>query len=207
MKLHLGCGSNFVEGWINVDYSLGARVAHIPVVGTIAKVFGFFGLDWNPKIVLHNLTKPLPWPDTTVAVIYSSHTLEHLRSEDGDALIRECARVLKLGGILRIAVPDLERYVADYTKGRVSANFFIDSLLVFPQQGQPLRKRILNGYFDDGHTHKCMYDHTALITLMEKHGLKAEKRTSFDSRIDGIRDIELEDRTVNCVVVEGVKAG
>jgi translation initiation factor 1 (eIF-1/SUI1) len=31
LKLHLGCGTNVVEGWINIDYSLGAHLAKIPL--------------------------------------------------------------------------------------------------------------------------------------------------------------------------------
>lgn len=47
-------------------------------------------------------------------IVYHSHLLEHLDQEEGENLTKECLRVLKPGGILRISVPDLERICQDY---------------------------------------------------------------------------------------------
>jgi len=41
-------------------------------------------------------------------VVYHSHVLEHFSKKDGELLIKNCFRILKPGGIIRIAVPDLE---------------------------------------------------------------------------------------------------
>ena len=56
----------------------------------------------------------IPTPTQSVDLIYHSHLLEHLEQEEGEELIQECFRVLKAGGILRVAVPDLERICRDY---------------------------------------------------------------------------------------------
>ncbi len=166
---------------------------------------GLFHLSWQPQILVHDLTRPLPWADASVSVVYSSHTLEHLSREAGDALMLECARVLTSGGVVRFAVPDLEQSIHAYIRGQLLAENFVESLDVLHERGGSFLRRLVKRVLDDGHTHKCMYDHGALIRLMENHGLQAGRRGPFDSRIDGIRRIERIDRTECSVVVEGVK--
>ncbi len=46
--------------------------------------------------------------------VYHSHLLEHLRADEARAFLGECWRVLKPGGVLRIAVPDLEGIARAY---------------------------------------------------------------------------------------------
>jgi predicted SAM-dependent methyltransferase len=48
----------------------------------------------------------MPWPDSSVDLIIASHFLEHITRAEGDQFLKECFRVLKPGGILRITVPD-----------------------------------------------------------------------------------------------------
>ncbi len=205
MKIHLGCGPEFLENRVNVDYSLGARVASIPVLGQLVRKLGLFNTSWHSQILVHDLTQPLPWDDASVSVVYSSHTLEHLSREEGDALMGECARVLKPNGVLRFAVPDLEHSIQAYCQGQLPAEQFLEFLDVLHERRGSILKRIVKRVLDDGHTHKCMYDHEALIRLMSKHGLYATRRGAFESRIDGIQGIERLDRTEFSVVVEGVK--
>ena len=204
MKLHLGCGPYFVKNWVNVDYSLGARLAHLPVVGAVVRRTGVFNIAWNPEIILHDLTRPLPWPDESAEHIYSSHTLEHLRREDGQRLLEECFRILRPGGSLRIVVPDLAEIVGDYTSGAVPCEKFVESLLVLKNR-RASRKHQLLGMFDDGHLHKCMYDTPGLVEILNRVGFDAAPRNAHESNIPGIEEIEKVDRTVRAVVVEGTK--
>jgi len=77
VKLNLGCGAQVVDGWINVDYGLGARMANIPWFKLINRRLHLFDMDWDPRIFIHDLRRPFPWNNESVDVIYSSHTLEH----------------------------------------------------------------------------------------------------------------------------------
>jgi hypothetical protein len=54
-------------------------------------------------------------------VCYASHVIEHLHPADAEGLLRQCHRVLKSQGIVRIVVPDLEGLVREYVSvlGRV----------------------------------------------------------------------------------------
>jgi predicted SAM-dependent methyltransferase len=91
--LNLGCGSRFHKDWINVNMNATGK-------GVIAS----------------NLLEGIPFESNTFNVVYHSHLLEHLSKTDGINLIKECYRVLKPGGIIRIATPDLEQIIKNYTR-------------------------------------------------------------------------------------------
>ncbi|WP_027721309.1 class I SAM-dependent methyltransferase [Maridesulfovibrio zosterae] len=84
-KVNLGCGQTFHHDWLNIDFS-----------------------STGPGVIAHDLTSGLPLRDDEVDVIYCSHVLEHLNKKFAPIFLKECFRVLRKGGVLRIAVPDLE---------------------------------------------------------------------------------------------------
>jgi predicted SAM-dependent methyltransferase len=89
--LNLGCGSRFHPAWTNVD---------------------FVAVD--PAVLSHDLRKGIPFPDEAFDVVYHSHVLEHFSQPRARVFLRECLRVLKPGGTLRVAVPDLEQKAKTY---------------------------------------------------------------------------------------------
>lgn len=205
IKLNLGCGTKVVDGWVNVDYSYGARLARIPVVNIFIKKFKPFNVEWDNRIFIHNLTKPFPWGDDSASVIYSSHTLEHMDRDDGMAFLKECHRVLKPDGIIRIVVPDLEAIVERYINKSLPSEHFLEELYVL--RGKPPKsflKRLIWPYI--GFPHQCMYDTESLIRVMKLAGFEVTSKAYADSNISDIRAIEIEERTVDAVVVEGHKA-
>jgi len=205
LKLNLGCGPQVVDGWVNVDYALGARLAAIPVLSTALRRLKVFRLEWDPSIRIHDLTKPLPWQDGTVDVCYTSHTVEHMSRAQGAALVREAFRVLRPGGVLRVIVPDLRPILDRYRDGRVSADQVVEQL------GLAVDRAMGEGSLYDKELvefpHKCMYDPPTMIRLLQSAGFDAQARAPFESEIDDIRAIEVEDRTVEAVIVEGRKPG
>lgn len=90
-KLNLGCGTTYRKDWINIDLISNA-----------------------PEVIAFDLKLGIPFGNATLDAVYHSHVLEHMTSDDGSKLVTECARVLKPGGILRIAVPDLETLTRVY---------------------------------------------------------------------------------------------
>jgi predicted SAM-dependent methyltransferase len=82
LRLHIGCGALYKEGWVNVDLA-GTRV----------------DLPWD-------LSRPLPFPPASVDAIFHEHLLEHLSYAEGVELHRHCLELLRPGGVLRIGVPD-----------------------------------------------------------------------------------------------------
>lgn len=188
MRLNLGCGAAVADGWINVDYAVGARLRRIPVVGALVGRLGILNTDWDPRIVVHDLRKPLPWTDASVDAIYSSHTLEHLDREEGRRLIAECHRVLKPAGLLRIVVPDLKGYVAEYTTGRLAATEMLEALHVLGARRLGFRKELFS--ILSGSIHRCMYDAPTLTVLLLDTGFETRVCAPRDSAISGIDRFE-----------------
>lgn len=91
--LNVGCGNRFHKEWINISMS-----------------------SISPYVKSYNLLNGIPFPDNKVDVIYHSQVLEHFPKEKAPGFIRECYRVLKLGGIMRVVVPDLENIASEYIK-------------------------------------------------------------------------------------------
>ena len=98
-KLHLGCGSHHLEGWVNIDF------IRTPAVD-----------------VWWNLSQPLPLPNNTCKYIYHEHVLEHFEISKGLELLAECYRLLQNDGILRVAMPSLDVILANCANGEWRAD-------------------------------------------------------------------------------------
>jgi predicted SAM-dependent methyltransferase len=91
--LNLGCGSTYVKGWTNIDF-----------------------VSSSEDVIAHNLLKGIPRKDNSFDLVYHSHVLEHFPKAEAPKFIAECYRVLKPGGVIRIAIPDLEQIATNYLK-------------------------------------------------------------------------------------------
>lgn len=202
LKLNLGCGDKTPEGWVNVDYALGAWLFKIPFFTIFNKKLKLFNVKWSEKIFLHDLRKKLPWEDNSVEVIYSSHTLEHLFLCEAKTLLQECYRVLKPNGIIRIIVPDLNSYVVKYVSGEIPAPKFLDVLSVhYIRPQDKLIKKLLAPVMS--FPHKCMYDEASLISIMSEIGFEGDSKKFLESEITNLAEIEDSGRSsTDAVIVE-----
>ena len=91
MKLHIGCGEKFLPGYKHVD---ARKFPHVDYV--------------TDKLDRLDMFK-----NNSADEIYACHILEHFTRADMKAY-----RILKTGGILRIAVPDFESIVAEYLSSK-----------------------------------------------------------------------------------------
>lgn len=204
MRLNLGCGSQVVDGWINVDYSLGARMTKIPGFAALNRHLRLFDLRWDPRVELHDLRRTFPWNSNSAAVVYSSHTLEHMTREEGRRFLQECLRVLTPGGTIRILVPDLSLLVMDYVRRATRAEDFLEGIGVLFGTGKLGWKRRLAPFIE--FPHLCMYDWQALFRILSDIGfVGVTQRAGFDSAIAQIEVIELKERTDRALIVEGNK--
>ncbi len=89
--LNIGCGNTYHPAWVNIDVEPVSR-----------------------EIIRHDAGTPLPFKDSCFDACYCSHVLEHFSFDEAVLLLNEIHRVLKPGGFIRVAVPDLEGIVRTY---------------------------------------------------------------------------------------------
>lgn len=82
-RLHLGCGTHHIDGWINIDSRPDPAVDRV--------------LDVREGV-----------PFNGVEAIFAEHFIEHLEYRDALALLRECRRALRDDGVLRLSTPNLD---------------------------------------------------------------------------------------------------
>lgn len=154
--LHLGCGPKYIKGFINIDAN--------PLTKTD------IWLDVRCGI---------PFPDGSVASIYSTHMLEHLYPDELERLLRECLRVLKPDGGVRFIVPNLRSAILAYQQNRTD---WFDS---FPRTYSSLGGRFSNFIFCDGQ-HRGGLDFDHLAEVLHKVGFRSiEESREGASRLFG----------------------
>lgn len=215
-KLNLGCGLNAPEGWLNIDGSLQVLFARMPKLKSLLVGLGLYPrsqaeIAWPSNIMRLDLRHPLPFKENSFSAVYSSHTIEHLFFGDAVALISECFRVLKTGGVCRIVVPDLaaavQRYLTIKAEGGDAANQIMEDMLLHPRTREKGLLGIYHRVFAY-HQHKWMYDADSLRKLMSEAGfVDVTNPQSLAGRLPDLGSVEDPDRVQNGagVVVEGLK--
>ena len=85
MKIHLGCASKILEGFVNID---------------IRKI--------DDRVQVDNVATLETIVDGSADLIYACHVLEHFGRHEVQDVLQCWYDKLKVGGVLRLAVPDLE---------------------------------------------------------------------------------------------------
>ena len=91
IKLNLGCFNRKIHGFVNIDIRE----------------------DVNPDVV-DDVFKLNTFKKESVDLIYACHVLEHADYKESETALRRWFEVLKRGGVLRLAVPDMEAHFAHY---------------------------------------------------------------------------------------------
>jgi predicted SAM-dependent methyltransferase len=183
LKLHLGCGMMFVAGWENLDKSPNIYLSRIPRVRD-ALVRGRIlspehaAVSFRRGTIHVDVAKGLPYADGSAAYIYHSHLVEHLSRWQALALVRECARVLKPGGLMRVATPDLRKLVDWYLRddypfgeGTTAADTFMDVLGTYRDIPGSTAQRLIRRLVST-RPHQWLYDKESLCHLLEEGGFR-----------------------------------
>lgn len=102
--LNLGCGGTrpHDEWWINID--------NLHAIFPDSEVPERKQMDNERNYLNADLRNGIPFEDNSVEGILCSHILEHLDCHEAVKLLKECHRVLKPGGILRVVLPDPDKF-------------------------------------------------------------------------------------------------
>jgi len=98
-KLHIGCGANLLSGWLNTDFN-----------------------DQNGKVAFLDAGEEFPLPSESFDYVFSEHLFEHLDVDQQINMLKESLRILKPGGIARIAMPSLEFLFQLYSSSQKTEN-------------------------------------------------------------------------------------
>lgn len=212
-RVNVGCGMSPTEGWINFDNSLSVKISKFPRVTVFLHRIGMIGrsqLEYirfckKNTIQWAHATKHLPLPDSSAEVLYSSHMLEHLDREEVIAFLGEARRVLAIGGIIRIAVPDLEKYVEAYLKTR-DADAFIESTHLCSPRPRRFADRMRLAVVGHRH-HQWMYDGASLCRVLIGTGFhEVQPCEAGVSRIPNPAPLNLREREEESVYIEAIRA-
>ncbi len=154
-KLNLGCGTNFLEGWLNTDL-----------------------LPLSYSVIPLDATKKLPFQDESFDFIFSEHMIEHLTFTQAFDLLRECHRVLKPNGVLRIATPDLEFLVQLFNPVRSELQEkYLDYFINRYWEVSSLPRDpslVINPYFYKW-GHRFIFNQSTLEFILQKTGFRNTK--------------------------------
>jgi SAM-dependent methyltransferase len=155
LKLNLGSGPVAPHGWVNIDRSPSVTLDRLPGVKRLLRSVGMLQeqqmISWPRSIKLFDLTEALPYPDSSVDAIYSSHALEHLYLDEACRLLGECRRVLREGHVLRLALPDAlqiaQRFVdAPADHAAAAALEYLRELNMGPSTRPTRKQRLLSRF-------------------------------------------------------------
>ena len=147
MKLHLGCGQRYFEGYINIDYPLSE---HSVQQTSVADEYA-------------NLLE-LKYKAGIIDEIRLHHVFEHFSRTVACALMASWNSWLKQGGVLRIEVPDFER------TGKAALSRFSSK-----KQKYVALRHIFGSQEAYWAVHYEGYTPTLLTKLMELYGFKVKE--------------------------------
>lgn len=191
LKLNIGCGpGGQLEGYVNIDNFPSILLGKFSAIKKVLWALGIidsskFVANWS-GIIRCDVSKGIHYGNDSVDKIYSSHLLEHIPKNRGVFFIKECYRVLKRGGVMRLVVPDLffhaEQYVEttralirreELPEDRSTHDNFLNTIC-----GAYLKKRRY------GAEHYYMYDLPTLVSILKNSGFENIKKCEFKEGTD-----------------------
>lgn len=175
-RLHFGCGPITPYGWVNADIAAG------PGVEVVADVLA-----------------GLPLPDNTFDYIVSIHTLPEIPFAQLERALAELRRVLAPGGVLRLALPDMEKAISAY----VSKD--IDYFLIPDEVSPSLTGKMIVQLLWYGRS-QSLFTADFATELLARSGFQAIQKCAFRqtaSPYPGI--VELDDRELESLFIEARK--
>ncbi|MFM8154853.1 MAG: class I SAM-dependent methyltransferase [Actinomycetes bacterium] len=143
-----------------------------------------------------DLRRGIPFPDSTVDAVYSSHFFEHLSYAEGQEILREGLRVLKPGGTFSVCVPNARMYIEAYLGIReVPDSYFAWK----PAMNQTTAIDAINYVAYMGGEHKYMFDIDNLLHLLAQAGFVDVQERDFEPGLDR------EERDFESIYAIGVK--
>lgn len=148
-RLHLGAGPHVIPGWLNTDLEpTSLRIAYL------------------------DATRPFRLPDASMELVFTEHMIEHVPYASGLRMLRECARVLRPSGRIRVATPDVDAILAlARTPLTEEQREYVSWFLERNDLGVPEPRGIfVVNHFFSSWGHRFLYDRRTLAEALERSG-------------------------------------
>jgi len=184
---------------------------------------------WQNLNAEHDIRKRLKFEDASVRGILAEHVIEHVPFLQGYNFVGECLRVLEPGGVLRLAFPDIGRFVAssatDLQSGACLKDFnglsgkYAEALAQRPDGallGKVRRYERIRGAMTlllAGWHHQCAWTEASAAGVLLTAGFHTVTRVAYGRSahadfegVDGHhRDVGLELAELETTVMEAIK--
>ncbi len=165
IKLNIGAGPCIFpfDGWTNFDREDATGLIQLLKNGQFNHIEFFKKLnDYHNnggkiECIIHDLRSGFPqYKDNSVDLIYVGQVIEHINPFfEAPQFIKECYRILKSGGVLRLATPDMDLLINAYLSGDMD-KFAIEQPEIYKQM-DPSAQLAMLMYGSSGST--CTWEH------------------------------------------------
>lgn len=175
-RLNWGCGTEPEPGWINSD------------------------IKEDPTVDIScDILEGLPLETGSIEYAVSIHALPELSYPDQLPALLELRRVLAPGGVLRLALPDLDRGIRAYQEREH------DYFLVPDEDARSIGSKFIVQMLWYGYS-KTLFTHDFIVELLEKAGFAEIRRCAFGETAGPFPEIvELDNRPEESLFVEARK--
>lgn len=165
-RVHIGCAFTTLPGWINTD------------------------IGWRAKLWL-DVQERWPFPNGTVSHIYADNMIEHVRMPVARRFFAEASRVLRPGGRIRLATPDVESLARLYLEGSSDAQWHLANARNSGFVANHLVDLLRIVFQECGHSSGQLWDYASLSAELETAGLVNLRRwTHGESDDEALRLLE-----------------
>jgi len=138
----------------------------------------------DPAVIAWDSRRSLPVGDGAARGIRVEQFVEHLETrEELPAFLADCRRALAPGGVLRIIVPDADRYLHAYCRDDLQGFRDLEVPNPFPDD-LPTRMDIINHVFHQWHEHRWAYDLETLEHRLKRAGFSRVVRSAYLASCD-----------------------
>ena len=164
-KLHIGCSHASKDGWLPTDIS-----------------------PKSNSVIYLDATDKFPFEDNIFDYIYCEHMIEHINFFQARYMLEECFRITKPKGKIRIATPDLDKYLSliydnENRENLEMINFYMDNLFSRYPNDENAALHILNLEMHSW-GHKYLYNFATLKNQLIESGFSKISQHDCGKSVD-----------------------
>jgi predicted SAM-dependent methyltransferase len=194
-KLQVGGGANPFPGWLNTDLTPTAK-----------------------NTIFLDATEAFPFGNGSFDYVFCEHMIEHISYGQAQAMLKECFRILKPGGKIRVSTPNLQVYLNLFSEQKdetqqqyldwISSNW-LSKQNILEKEASFVLNLVMHGW-----GHLFIYDEKTLKLSLEKTGFsKMKKYQCGESEEEHLQELEshgafignIEMNTYETLIVEANK--